>query len=63
MTSFRNEKELMDVGIRIKRSLTCHMRDISLSLNETTACLRIPPITIDNSTKSMFQFRTLQLYT
>lgn len=30
MASFKNVKELMDVGIDIKRSLTRHMRDISL---------------------------------
>ena len=48
MASFRNMKELMDAGIHIKRSLTRHMRDISLSSNGITACLRIPPITIDD---------------
>ncbi|KAJ9681310.1 hypothetical protein PVL29_020270 [Vitis rotundifolia] len=53
-TLFRNVKELMDAGIRIKRSPTRHLRDISFSSNGITACLRIPPITIDNSTKAMF---------
>ncbi|KAJ9681311.1 hypothetical protein PVL29_020271 [Vitis rotundifolia] len=43
----------MDAGIRIKRSPTRHLRDISFSSNGITACLRIPPITIDNSTKAM----------
>ena len=52
MASFRNVKELMDVGIHIKSSLTRHRRDISFRSN--TACLRIPPITIDSSTKAMF---------
>ncbi|KAL6322722.1 hypothetical protein AAG906_015408 [Vitis piasezkii] len=54
MASFRNVKELMDAGIRIKRSPTRHLRDISFRSNGITACLRIPPITIDNSTKAMF---------
>ena len=54
MASFRNVKELMDVGIRIKRSPTYHLRDISFRSNGITACLRIPPITIDSSTKAMF---------
>ena len=54
MASFRNVKELMDVGIRIKRSPTRHLRDISFHSNGITACLRILRITIDNSTKAMF---------
>ncbi|RVW81212.1 hypothetical protein CK203_041013 [Vitis vinifera] len=54
MASFRNVKELMDAGIRIKRNPTRHLRDISFRSNGITACLRIPPITIDNSTKAMF---------
>ncbi|XP_034690165.1 putative UPF0481 protein At3g02645 [Vitis riparia] len=54
MASFRNVKELMDAGIRIKRSPTRHLRDISFRSNGITACLRIPPITIDNSTKATF---------
>ena len=54
MASFRNVKELMDAGIHIKRSPTRHLRDISFHSNGITACLRIPPITIDNSTKAMF---------
>ena len=54
MASFRNVKELMDVGIRIKRSPTRHPRDISFRSNSITACLKIPPITIDSSTKAMF---------
>ncbi|XP_034709695.1 UPF0481 protein At3g47200-like [Vitis riparia] len=54
MASFRNVKELMAAGIRIKRSPTRHLRDISFRSNGITACLRIPPITIDNSTKAMF---------
>ena len=47
-------KKLMDVGIRIKRSPTHHLRDISFRSNGITTYLRIPPITINNSTKAMF---------
>ena len=54
MASFRNVKELMAAGIRIKRSPTRHLRDISFHSNGITACLRIPPITIDSSTKTLF---------
>ena len=54
MASFRNVKELMAAGIRIKRSPTRHLRDISFHSYGITACLRIPPITIDNSTKTLF---------
>ena len=54
MASFRNVKELMAAGIRIKRSPTRHLRDISFHSNGITACLRIPPIAIDNSTKTLF---------
>ena len=54
MASFRNVKELMATGIRIKRSPTHHLRDISFHSNGITACLRIPPISIDNSTKTLF---------
>ncbi|KAJ9681543.1 hypothetical protein PVL29_020423 [Vitis rotundifolia] len=54
MASFRNVKELMAAGIHIKPSPTRYLRDISFRSNGITACLRIPPITIDNSTKAMF---------
>ena len=54
MASFRNAKELMAAGIRIKRSPTRHLRDISFTSNGITACLRLPPITIDSSTKTLF---------
>ena len=54
MASLRNVKQLMEAGIHIKRSPTRHLRDISFRLNDITTCLRIPPITIDSSTKAMF---------
>ena len=54
MASFRNVKELMAAGIRIKPSPTHHLRDISFTSNCVTACLRLPPITIDKSTKTLF---------
>ena len=54
MASFRNVKELMATGIRIKRSPTRYLRDISFTSNGITACLRLPPITIDSSTKTLF---------
>ena len=54
MASFRNVKELMAAGIRIKRSPTRHLRDISFTSNGITACLILPPITIDSSTKTLF---------
>ena len=54
MASFRNVKELMAAGIRIKRSPTRHLRDISFHSNGITACLKIPPIAIDSSTKTLF---------
>ena len=54
MASFRNVKELMDSGIHIKPSPTRHLRDISFRSNGITTCLKIPPITIDSSTKAMF---------
>ena len=44
----------MDTGISIKCSPTRHLRDISFRSNDITTCLRIPPITIDSSTKAMF---------
>ncbi|RVW75254.1 hypothetical protein CK203_047130 [Vitis vinifera] len=46
MASFRNVKELMAAGIRIKPSPTHHLRDISFTSNCVTACLRLPPITL-----------------
>ena len=54
MASFRNVKELMSAGIRIKPSPTRYLRDISFTSNVITGCLRLPIITIDNSTKDMF---------
>ena len=54
MASFRNVKELMTAGIRIKPSPTRYLRDISFTSNGITACLRLPPITIDSSTKKLF---------
>ena len=54
MASFRNVKEMMAAGIRIKRSPTRHLRDISFHSNGITACLKIPPIAIDSSTKTLF---------
>ena len=54
IASFRNVKELMAAGICIKRNPTHHMRDISFYSNGITVCLKIPPITIDSSTKAMF---------
>lgn len=52
--SFRNVKELMAAGIRIKQSHTSCLKDISFTSNGITACLRLPPITINNSTKTLF---------
>ncbi|KAL6322715.1 hypothetical protein AAG906_015401 [Vitis piasezkii] len=54
MASFRNVKDLMAAGIRIKPSPTRFLRDISFTSNCVTAYLRLPPITIDKSTKDMF---------
>ncbi|WKA06028.1 hypothetical protein VitviT2T_023956 [Vitis vinifera] len=54
MASFRNVKELMAAGIRIKPSPTRYLRDISFTSNVITGCLRLPIITIDNSTKDLF---------
>ncbi|XP_034680024.1 uncharacterized protein LOC117910078 [Vitis riparia] len=54
MASFRNVKDLMAAGIRIKPSPTRFLRDISFTSHCVTACLRLPPITIDKSTKDMF---------
>ena len=54
MASFRNVKELMAAGIRIKRSPTRFLRNVSFSSNGITASLRLPTITIDNSTKTLF---------
>ena len=54
MASFRNVKELMSAGIRIKPSPTRYLRDISFTSNVITGCLRLPIITIDNSTKDLF---------
>ena len=54
MASFRNVKEQMTAGIRMKPSPTRYLRDNSFTSNGITACLRLPPITIDSSTKKLF---------
>ncbi|XP_034709830.1 uncharacterized protein LOC117932662 [Vitis riparia] len=54
MASFRNVKELMAAGIRIKPSHTRYLSDISFTSYGITACLRLPSITIDESTKTLF---------
>ncbi|KAJ9681542.1 hypothetical protein PVL29_020422 [Vitis rotundifolia] len=54
MASFRNVKELMAAGIRIKPSPTRYLRDISFTSYGITAYLRLPPITIDKSTRTIF---------
>ena len=54
MASFRNVKELMAAGICIEPSPTRYLRDISFTSNGITASLRLPPITIDKSTRTIF---------
>ena len=54
MASFRNVKELMTAGIRIKPSPTRYLRDISFTSYGIIAFLRLPPITVDSSTKKLF---------
>ena len=54
MASFRNAKELMATRIHIKPSPMRCLRDISFTSNGITPCLRLPPITVDNSTQTMF---------
>ena len=43
MASFRNVKDLMATGIRIKRSPTRYLRDISFTSNGITGCLSFLP--------------------
>lgn len=46
--------QVVVVGIHIKNSPTCHLRDISLTSKYARACLRFPPMTIGKSTKTLF---------
>ncbi|KAJ4706264.1 hypothetical protein OWV82_019937 [Melia azedarach] len=53
-SSYRSAKELNAVGIHFRRSKTRQLTDIKFRSMYLTAILNLPPITIDDSTRSMF---------
>ncbi|XP_034706328.1 UPF0481 protein At3g47200-like [Vitis riparia] len=52
--SFRHIKELKAAGIYLKPSRTCFLRDVSFKSYFFFGHLKLPPITIDDSTKTKF---------
>ncbi|RVW20188.1 UPF0481 protein [Vitis vinifera] len=52
--SFRHIKELKAAGIYLKPSRTCFWRDVSFKSYFFFGHLKLPPITIDDSTKTKF---------
>ncbi|XP_059669551.1 UPF0481 protein At3g47200-like [Cornus florida] len=52
--NFRNVKELIEAGIRLKPSKTSFLTDICYERGYLDRHLTLPPITVDDSTKSKF---------
>ncbi|XP_034708305.1 UPF0481 protein At3g47200-like isoform X2 [Vitis riparia] len=52
--SFRNIKELKAAGIHLRKSRTSFLRDISFNSYYFRGYLNLPPIIVDDSTKSRF---------
>ncbi|XP_043692958.1 uncharacterized protein LOC122643400 [Telopea speciosissima] len=52
--SFRTVSELKESGIECKGSTTCSLKDMSFKRGITSGYQQLPPIVIDNSTKSKF---------